>query len=266
MNIKKITPQSSIEILLAVMEQLRDKESGCEWDKQQDLSSLTPFVIEEAYEVVDAIRRKDDLDLKQELGDLLFQVVFLSEIAKEKGVFEFKDVVTSLSKKLKDRHPYVFKEPKKHSAKEQIVNWELIKNKERKAKELKSLMDNIPIALPALMRSKKIQQRASQVGFDWKKNEDYFKKIDEEIHELKGAVASNNKKNIEEEIGDIFMILVNFASKFDIDSESALNKGNLKFKKRFNFIEQELKKRNKSIYDSTIEEMDSLWNKSKDKN
>jgi len=162
------------------MEQLRDKEKGCEWDKEQDFKSIAPFTIEEAYEVADAIARENHNDLKLELGDLLLQVVFLSQIAKEEGLFKFEDVANAISHKLISRHPYVFENPKEHTPDEQLESWENSKAKEREELNFTSLMDDITLTLPALMRSQKIQKRASRVGFDWSSIEGYFKKIEEE--------------------------------------------------------------------------------------
>ncbi|MDG2060560.1 MAG: nucleoside triphosphate pyrophosphohydrolase [SAR86 cluster bacterium] len=266
MNTRDKSSETSIQRLLSIMERLRDEDEGCEWDKEQDFNSLTPFIIEEAYEVVDAISRNDKIELKFELGDLLLQIIFLSQIAKENNFFEFTDVVDSLCQKLIDRHPYVFGDPKKHTSKAQTKNWEILKKKERKQKGFKSILDNIPKALPALIRSQKIQKRASSVGFDWSDNKDYFRKIEEELNELKNAISLKDQLSIKEELGDLFMIIANLSAKLGVDAEGAMDAGNKKFERRFRFIESELEKRNKSIYDSTIEEMDSLWNKSKEKN
>ncbi len=252
-----------MEALLTVMERLRDKKTGCEWDKEQDFKSIAPFTIEEAYEVADAIARENYEDLKLELGDLLLQVVFLSQIAKEEGLFEFNDVANAISHKLISRHPYVFEDPKEHTSDEQLESWENTKAKERKSLNFQSLMDDIALTLPALMRSQKIQKRASRVGFDWNSIEGYFAKIEEEINELKKAIENKDKINIEEEIGDMLMILTNLSRHLKVDAETALDKSNRKFEKRFRYIENELKKDGKTPNDSSLEEMDKLWDEAK---
>ena len=245
------------------MEQLRDKEKGCEWDKEQDFKSIAPFTIEEAYEVADAIARENHNDLKLELGDLLLQVVFLSQIAKEEGLFKFEDVANAISHKLISRHPYVFENPKEHTPDEQLESWENSKAKEREELNFTSLMDDIALTLPALMRSQKIQKRASRVGFDWSSIEGYFKKIEEETGELKKAIQNKDQSNIEEEIGDLLMILTNLSRHLKVDAEAALHKSNRKFEKRFRYIEDELEKKGKKLSDSSLEEMDKLWDEAK---
>tara|TARA_B100001179_G_scaffold231332_1_gene220967 strand:+ start:1510 stop:2307 length:798 start_codon:yes stop_codon:yes gene_type:complete len=254
---------ASIRRLLRVMKQLRDPETGCEWDKRQDFLSISPFTIEEAYEVVDSIEREDYESLKEELGDLLLQVVFHAEIASELGLFKFEDVVNSISKKLINRHPYVFTEQRKHTQEEQLDNWEETKSKEKEKKNLDSLMDDLPRNLPALLRSQKIQKRAGKVGFDWDSEEICFKKIEEEIAELKEAINSSIKDDIKNELGDVLISVVNLAKHLKVDAEDSLRQGNLKFENRFRFIETELKKKNKSLSNTSLEEMDLLWEKAK---
>ena len=243
---------ASIRRLLRVMKQLRDPETGCEWDKRQDFLSISPFTIEEAYEVVDSIEREDYESLKEELGDLLLQVVFHAEIASELGLFKFEDVVNSISKKLINRHPYVFTEQRKHTQEEQLDNWEETKSKEKEKKNLDSLI-----------RSQKIQKRAGKVGFDWDSEEICFKKIEEEIAELKEAINSSIKDDIKNELGDVLISVVNLAKHLKVDAEDSLRQGNLKFENRFRFIETELKKKNKSLSNTSLEEMDLLWEKAK---
>jgi len=245
------------------MEQLRDKDSGCEWDKEQTFESIAPFTIEEAYEVADAIAKKNPENIKLELGDLLLQVVFLSQIAKEEGLFTFEEVCEAITKKLITRHPYVFKDKKDHTSDEQLVSWENTKAEERKKENLESLMDDIALNLPALMRSQKIQKRAARVGFDWNSLKGYFLKIEEEVDELKEAIAKEDRINIEEELGDILMIVSNLARRLDVNAESALDTSNRKFEKRFRYIERELIKRNLDINESSLEEMDKLWDEAK---
>ncbi len=245
------------------MSQLRDKENGCEWDKEQTFETIAPYTIEEAYEVADAIERSDKEDLKEELGDLLLQVVFLSQIAKEEKSFEFNDVVQVITDKLIRRHPYVFSKKRGHSADEQIDKWEEIKVQERKEKKQNRVLDGIAQNLPALNRSQKIQKRASKVGFDWPDVIGVFEKIKEETYELEEAMGTKDKESIEEEIGDLLMIITNLAQKLDVNSEQALKKSNEKFIKRFNFLEEELNERNKTFSETSFEELDSLWDQSK---
>ena len=245
------------------MSQLRDKTYGCEWDKEQTLESIAPFTIEEAYEVADSIARKDYDDLKEELGDLLLQVVFLSQIASEENLFAFSDVVEIITQKLIRRHPYVFSEKRNHSSKEQIDQWEKIKQEERKQKDRSRILDGIAKNLPSLKRSQKIQDRASRVGFDWPDTKGVFEKIKEETQELEQTLISEEKESIKEEIGDLLMIITNLARKLDIDSEEALNKANNKFVNRFNYIEDQLKINNKEFKDIELKDLDVLWEDSK---
>ena len=245
------------------MSLLRDKDNGCEWDKEQTFKTIAPYTIEEAYEVADAIERSNKTDLKEELGDLLLQVVFLSQIAKEEQSFEFNDVVETITEKLIRRHPYVFSNKKQHSSGEQLNKWEEIKAQERIEKKQEGILDGIAQNLPALNRSQKIQKRASKVGFDWPDVGGIFKKIKEETSELEEAIASKDKESIREEIGDLLMIITNLAQKLDVNSEQALKKSNEKFIKRFNFLEEELNKRNETFSETSFEELDSLWDQSK---
>ena len=245
------------------MSQLRDKTYGCEWDKEQTLESIAPFTIEEAYEVADSIARKDHDDLKEELGDLLLQVVFLSQIASEENLFAFSDVVEIITQKLIRRHPYVFSEKRNHSSKEQVDQWEKIKQEERKQKDRSRILDGIAKNLPSLKRSQKIQDRASRVGFDWPDTKGVFEKIKEETQELEQALISEEKESIKEEIGDLLMIITNLARKLDIDSEEALNKANNKFVNRFNYIEDQLEIKNKEFKDIELKDLDVLWEDSK---
>ena len=191
------------------MSQLRDKDDGCEWDKEQTFRSIAPYTIEEAYEVADAIEREDISELKEELGDLLLQVVFLSQIAKEEELFSFEDVAKTISEKLIRRHPFVFSDKKNHSLDEQVNKWEEIKQKERSKKNRRGILEGIARNLPSLQRSQKIQKRVASVGFDWPDTKGVFKKIKEELAELEEAVEANSKESIQEEIGDLYMIITN---------------------------------------------------------
>lgn len=245
------------------MSQLRDKDDGCEWDKEQTFRSIAPYTIEEAYEVADAIEREDISDLKEELGDLLLQVVFLSQIAKEEALFSFDDVAKTISEKLVRRHPFVFSDKKNHSLDEQVNQWEETKQKERSKKNQVGVLEGIAKNLPSLQRSQKIQKRAASVGFDWPDTKGVFKKIKEELRELEEAVETENKESIQEEIGDLYMIITNLSEKLGVDSEEALRKSNVKFEKRFNYIEKELAKDNIKVSEMDLDELNTLWDDSK---
>lgn len=245
------------------MSQLRDKENGCEWDKEQTFQSIAPHTIEEAYEVVDAINRSNIPDLKEELGDLLLQVVFLSQIASEDNLFNFNDVVQTITQKLIRRHPYVFSEKRDHSSEEQMDQWEEIKQEERELKKQSGILDGIAQNLPALKRSQKIQKRAAKVGFDWPDSKGVFKKIKEEIRELEEAIESKNQESMKEEVGDLLMIITNLAQKLDVDSEEALKGSNEKFIHRFSYIESKLNDSDKRFEDSSLALLDELWDESK---
>ena len=245
------------------MSQLRDKENGCEWDKEQTFQSIAPHTIEEAYEVVDAINRSNIPDLEEELGDLLLQVVFLSQIASEDNLFNFNDVVQTITRKLIRRHPYVFSEKRDHSSEEQMNQWEEIKQEERELKEQSGILDGIAINLPALKRSQKIQKRAAKVGFDWPDSKGVFKKIKEEIRELEEAIESKDQESMKEEVGDLLMIITNLADRLDVDSEEALKGSNEKFINRFSYIESKLNDSDKRFEDSSLALLDELWDESK---
>jgi ATP diphosphatase len=245
------------------MSQLRDKENGCEWDKEQTFQSIAPHTIEEAYEVVDAINRSNIPDLKEELGDLLLQVVFLSQIASEDNLFNFNDVGQTITQKLIRRHPYIFSEKRDHSSEEQMDQWEGIKQEERELKKQSGILDGIAQNLPALKRSQKIQKRAAKVGFDWPDSKGVFKKIKEEIRELEEAIESKDQESMKEEVGDLLMIITNLAQKLDVDSEEALKGSNEKFINRFSYIESKLNNSDKRFEDSGLALLDELWDESK---
>ena len=245
------------------MSQLRDKENGCEWDKEQTFQSIAPHTIEEAYEVVDAINRSNIPDLEEELGDLLLQVVFLSQIASEDNLFNFNDVVQTITRKLIRRHPYVFSEKRDHSSEEQMDQWEEIKQEERELKKQSGILDGIAQNLPALKRSQKIQKRAAKVGFDWPDSKGVFKKIKEEIRELEEAIESKDQESMKEEVGDLLMIITNLADRLDVDSEEALKGSNEKFINRFSYIESKLNDSDKRFEDSSLALLDELWDESK---
>lgn len=257
--------------LVAVMEKLR-APGGCPWDREQTYESLGQYLLEECYEAFDAIQEAtatgDTTELKEELGDVLLQVVFHSTIAKEIGDFTIDEVAEGVSNKLILRHPHVFEDKKLETADDVLNNWDELKKEERKKsgkkeKNKDSILDEVPLAFPALIEANKVTKKAAKVGFDWENAEQVFDKMDEEIGELKSAINEKNKDEMKEEIGDLLFVVVNLARKLGVEPENALKKTNRKFRKRFKFIEDELKAENKTFEDSDLEEMDSLWNKSK---
>jgi nucleoside triphosphate diphosphatase len=233
----------SLDRLLAIMAQLRDPEHGCPWDREQDFASIAPYTIEEAYEVADAIARGDTSALRDELGDLLFQVVFHARMAEEAGLFAFADVACAIVDKMLRRHPHVFGTAKISSAAAQSEAWEAHKAAERQARahqtgERGSVLDGVALALPALLRSVKIQARAARIGFDWPDTTGVFAKVDEEIGELKCELARNaDRVALEDELGDILFAVANLARKLDLDPEAALQRATAKFERRFRRVE-----------------------------
>ncbi|MFT4090700.1 MAG: nucleoside triphosphate pyrophosphohydrolase [Asticcacaulis sp.] len=257
------TPPHPIDALIEVMKALRDPETGCPWDREQTFETIAPFTIEESYEVADAIARKDMRDLKEELGDLLFQVVFHSHMANEQGLFDFNDVAQGMADKLIRRHPHVFGDVGGRTADEQNQAWEDQKAEERKAKAKSGLLDDVPVGLPALTRAAKLTKRAARVGFDWPSLDEVFAKLDEEVAELKAELRAADAEKAKAELGDILFVLANLARKMGAEPEDALRGTNAKFVRRFESIEAELAKIGKTPDQSTLEEMDSLWNKAK---
>lgn len=255
--------------LLSIMQSLRDPKAGCPWDKAQTIDSIKGFTLEEVYEVVDAIDRNDLTALKDELGDLLFHIVFYSKMADEQGQFNFKDVVAQLNQKLERRHPHVFADVKAETVEDVKVLWKQIKQQERDAiAEVEQtdlgLLSDIGTHMPAMHRADKLQKRAATVGFDWQESKDILDKLDEELKELRHAVLeSGNHHDISEELGDLLFCCINLARHYHIDSEVALRNTNEKFVSRFNYIEKTLKERNKSLVEASLEEMDQLWNEAK---
>ncbi|GBF57168.1 nucleoside triphosphate pyrophosphohydrolase [Candidatus Phycosocius bacilliformis] len=260
-----MTDQSAISRLLAIMAALRTPGTGCPWDLEQSFATIAPYTIEEAYEVADAIARGDRVGLKEELGDLMFQVVFHARMAEEEGIFDFEDVVTALCDKMEARHPHVFSSRIIETADQQTANWEAIKAAERAAKRQDdpSLLADIPLALPALMRAEKLTKRAARVGFDWPTLDEVFAKLAEEIGETREAISEADQAHIEEEIGDVLFVLANLARKAKVDPEVALRSANAKFERRFRWIEQALNQSGTSPEHSSLEEMDRLWNDAK---
>lgn len=249
--------------LLELMARLRDPQHGCPWDVKQNFATIAPYTIEEAYEVADAIERNDLGDLRSELGDLLFQVVFHAQMAKEQGAFDFAAVVAAICDKMERRHPHVFGTARIASAEDQTVAWEEHKRRERAASG-QSVLDDVPVGLPALTRASKIGKRVAQVGFEWADISGAIDKVQEEIGELRDEVDTGaDPTRTEQEIGDLLFSLVNVCRYLRIDPENALRLTNAKFERRFRYIEQQLLTRGRTPAESTLEEMDALWNKAK---
>ena len=251
---------SSITTLLETMRMLRDKDNGCPWDIEQTLESLSPCVIEEAYEVSDAIAKKDYGNLKEELGDVLLQVIFQAEIANELKLFNFDEIVDTLNKKLIRRHPHVFKDaPKPLSAQEQTQAWDAIKAQEKNPEDVSNTFGDIPASLPPILKAKKIQKKASKKGFDWKASIDVIEKVEEELKELKLEIQQNNNENIKDELGDLLFSIVNLSRHLELDASEAINQANHKFVKRFRLMEAEISKDNQEIDNLTSEELEEFW-------
>ncbi len=254
---------SEINELLSIMNKLRNKKNGCPWDLKQSHKSLKPYLLEEAYEVIDAIEEEDDENLKKELGDLLLQIVFHSQLAKEENRFNFEDVAKAISDKLIIRHPHIFDENfanKDISAEEVKKNWELLK-KEKEGK--KRILDGIPKNFNALLRSLRIQEKVASVGFEWPDYNGTLEKLKEEIEELTQGIKNKDIENIEEEIGDVFFVLVNLSKRFNINPEDALQKSSNKFIKRFNYIEEKVESCGEKVQDKSLEELDIIWDEAK---
>ena len=256
-------PTRDLPGLIEIMSRLRNPDSGCPWDLEQDFSSIAPYTIEEAYEVADAIERKDMPALQDELGDLLFQVVFYAQLASEQNLFQFDDIAAGVANKMIRRHPHVFGNSKIDTAAAQTEAWEDQKAREREAKGHESLLDDIPAGLPGLSRAIKLQNRAAKVGFDWPDVKPVLDKMDEERHELVEAMNNNDAAHIEEEYGDLLFVMANLARHLKIDPEKALRAANQKFTTRFQHIENELHKQKRTTKNASLEEMEELWNAAK---
>jgi MazG family protein len=254
-----------ITTLLSIMRRLRDPQSGCPWDVEQSFATIAPYTIEEAYEVAGAIEDKDWKGLKDELGDLLFQVVFHARMAEEAGLFDFAAVVGAVSEKMIRRHPHVFAgQPGIDTAEAQTVAWEEHKQRERAGKTGGSLLDDVPRALPALTRALKLQKRAATVGFDWDSAPKVVEKIAEEAREIVEAqTAGAGSDKLTEELGDLLFAVANLARHLKVQPEDALRAANEKFTRRFRFIEQSLAREGKSPAAATLDEMESLWQQAK---
>ncbi|WP_082122500.1 nucleoside triphosphate pyrophosphohydrolase [Arsukibacterium sp. MJ3] len=262
----------NIQRLLTIMSRLRDPQTGCPWDLKQSYASIVPYTLEEAYEVADAIARDSFDELKDELGDLLFQVVFYAQMAKEDGRFQFDDCVAAICDKLERRHPHVFGElavdapnaSEANNAEKVLKNWEALKSVERKNSGQHSVLDNIPQAMPALSRAYKLQKRCANVGFDWPTVDGCWDKVKEEILEVEQTETGSPE--LAEELGDLMFALVNVVRKHKLDPEAVLRAANSKFEKRFRGVEQLLAAQNKSPQQSNLNEMEALWQQVKANN
>ena len=250
--------------LQEIMRALRDPQSGCPWDIEQNFKSIAPYTVEEAYEVADAIERENWDDLKTELGDLLLQTVYHTQMAEEENLFNFNDVVNQISEKMIKRHPHVFGSLKQNkTSDQQIKDWEAIKADERVKKNQTGILDDVALNLPALVRSLKLQKRAARVGFDWPTVSKVLKKIEEETKELVEAKEFESQERINEEFGDLMFSIVNLGRHLKVDPEEALKKANKKFVTRFKFIEDEIKSQGRNLEDTSLEEMEQLWQSAK---
>ena len=238
-------------------------ENGCPWDKVQTRESLKPYLVEETYETLEALDGNNPEDIKEELGDLLYQILFHAKISENKNEFNIDDVIESISNKMVHRHPHVFKEKNLETPDQVVTQWEEIKAKEKSKIGRKSLLDGIPSHPPSLQRSQKLQKKAAKQGFDWDKISSVLDKLDEEVAEFKNAVQSGKKKDMKEELGDIFFVLVNIAKFNKIDAEEALRATNNKFIKRFQHIEAEVSKRGKTLKETPLEELEQYWQDAK---
>jgi ATP diphosphatase len=263
---ESLAPSRDIARLLEIMAALRHPESGCPWDLQQDFVSIAPYTIEEAYEVAEAIERGDLDHLKDELGDLLLQVVFHARMAEERGAFDFGAVVEAITAKLLRRHPHVFGDLRRHSPVEVEGLWARIKHEEQQARGAvpdRGVLANVPVALPALTRALKLQEKASRVGFDWNDPRAVLAKIREEVDEIEHALDLGDKREIASEIGDLLFAVVNLARHASADPEATLRQTNTKFERRFRFIEQRLAQTGRTPAQASLQEMDSLWDDAK---
>jgi tetrapyrrole methylase family protein/MazG family protein len=255
------TPKRTFDDLVKLMTTLRGP-NGCPWDRKQSLPDLKPYVIEEAYEVVDAIDQEDRRALAEELGDLLLQAVFIAELTREEGTFDIYDSITAIHDKLVRRHPHVFGDVEANDAETVLVNWEKLKQDERKA-ENKSVLSGVPQSMPALLKASRLTEKAARVGFDWRRTDDVFDKLDEEIGELREAVASGDNEHVHEEIGDLLFTIANIARKVNVNPEEALQSTNRKFMRRFGSMESQVRERGQNLDQLQLEEMDTLWDEAK---
>ena len=248
--------------LVNIMKKLRDK-IGCPWDREQTRDSIKPYLIEEVYELLEAIEEKNPDKIKEELGDLLFQIIFHAELAKEQNEFDVFDVCLNVKEKMIRRHPHVFGNTKVSCSKEVLERWEEIKRKEPKNADRKSALDGIPKELPSLLRAFRYQEKAAKVGFDWEKIDQVFEKVEEEMAELKQTLSKKDKIEMEHELGDVLFSLVNVARFIKLNPEEAMRKAINRFFERFKYIETETRKRGLNLKDLSLQEMDKYWNEAK---
>ncbi len=245
--------------LLGIMDELREK---CPWDREQTLESLRNLTIEETYELGDAILQKDLPEIKKELGDLLLHIVFYAKIGEEQNAFNIADVIKGLNEKLIYRHPHIFGDVQVQNAREVEQNWESLKLKE-KGRKKKQVLEGVPVSLPALVKANRIQEKASGIGFDWEKREQVWDKVKEEINELQDEISQANADRMEAEFGDLFFAMVNAARLYGVDPETALERTNLKFIKRFNYLESQTLKKGIDLKKMSLSEMDVIWEEAK---
>lgn len=257
-------PCGGMPRLIEIMRRLRDPETGCPWDIEQDFATIAPYTIEEAFEVADAIERRDWDELRAELGDLLLQVVFHAQIARDRGLFGFDEVADAISDKMVARHPHVFgSESRDKTAEQQTRDWETVKAAERAARAQAGVLDGVALGLPALMRAVKLQKRAARVGFDWPDAGEVLDKVAEEAAELSEAASGEPPERIEEEMGDLLFVVANLARHLQVDPETALRRANAKFTRRFGQVEAALAAQGRRPEDATLAEMDTLWDAAK---
>ncbi len=262
MNTSEDKSTSLFHDLVELMRKLRSKD-GCPWDKEQSHESLKPHLVEETYEVIDAIDSGDPEKLKEELADLFFHIIFHCQIAKEKGEFDIGGVIALCLDKMTRRHPHVFGDASATTPDEVLRQWEEIKKKEKGSEERKFIVDGLPKHLPALQKAQKLQKKVAKIGFDWTNIQDVIAKVDEELGEVKDAIRESKPENIEEEVGDLLFSVVNLARFLKLDTENVLHKTIYKFVARFRKVEMELASMGKDIEKCTLEEMDAVWNKVK---
>lgn len=254
---------ATLSEFLDIVAKLRDPNGGCPWDLKQNFDTMLPHLLEESYEVAEAIYTQDRSALREELGDLLLQVVFLSQLAKEEGSFTFQDVLDDIHDKLIYRHPHVFGDVKASNSEEALASWEAQKANDAKHQAHNSILDDLPFALPALTRAHKIQKRCAKIGFDWDNPSDVFAKVEEELAEVRAEMTACNAEKLEEELGDLLFASVNLCRHHDVDAESALRNANAKFERRFRKVEETVKSQGKQLQDFSLAELDFIWNKIK---
>lgn len=254
---------ATLSEFLDIVAKLRDPNGGCPWDLKQNFDTMLPHLLEESYEVAEAIHTQDRSALREELGDLLLQVVFLSQLAKEEGSFTFQDVLDDIHDKLIYRHPHVFGDVKASNSEEALASWEAQKANDAKHQAHNSILDDLPFALPALTRAHKIQKRCAKIGFDWDNPSDVFAKVEEELAEVRAEMTACNAEKLEEELGDLLFASVNLCRHHDVDAESALRNANAKFERRFRKVEETVKSQGKQLQDFSLAELDFIWNKIK---